>query len=303
VLDLYGLSPNDPMVQVFVGGASTTTQALVWRKPRGIGAVQIIAIGPGGGGGGGFAAASGAQKGGGGGGSSGGLTRVVAPAIVVPDFLFLNVPSGGLGGASGSNGAISTNTQIGVIPSFASSSTCICQAAAGNFGSVGTGAAGGSGGGSPSATSASVSFMNLGPFVSAAGAAGVAGGASGAGTATTSLSNSMVLCGGAGGGGCTSGNVEAAGGNVNRAVTIGPQWLPPQLDGGAASGGAGKDGLFSFAPLWGLGGSGGGSSAASTGGKGGSGGIGGGGGGGGAGATGGAGGDGGPGCVIIICSP
>src|SRR5574343_336906 len=83
------------------GGAATTTWQ-VWSKPRGVQMVMILAVGAGGGGGNGFSAAAGSARGGGGGGGSGAISRVIIPAILLPDVLYVSPGVGGAATAAGS---------------------------------------------------------------------------------------------------------------------------------------------------------------------------------------------------------
>jgi hypothetical protein len=90
-------------------------------------------IGPGGGGGGGFTRAAGAAGGGGGGGGPGAISRIIVPALALPD------PSFG----------VHTSHRFG-----------------GGFGTAGLTGAGGSGGSSGSAASAvATPYGVLGPFI------------------------------------------------------------------------------------------------------------------------------------------
>src|SRR4051812_26466390 len=108
MLDVFGFPFKEQNTQIFrgVGGANLDWQ--IWRKPRGITSVLIIAIGPGGGGGGGFTRAPAAAGGGGGGGGPGVITRAIFPADTLPDFLYIQPSPGGPGGAGSSNGTAGT---------------------------------------------------------------------------------------------------------------------------------------------------------------------------------------------------
>lgn len=77
----------------------TTTFSRTWEKPRGIHTIVITCIGAGGGGASGTVA--GGSAAGGSGGGSGGFTRVIIPAMVLPDVLYVSVGKGGLGGPAG----------------------------------------------------------------------------------------------------------------------------------------------------------------------------------------------------------
>src|ERR1041385_3769926 len=75
-----------------------------WNKPRGVDMVFIYCLGSGAGGGAGLTGASGTSRGGGGGGGSAASTRLLIPAALIPDQLYVQVPAGG---AAGVNGGIS----------------------------------------------------------------------------------------------------------------------------------------------------------------------------------------------------
>ena len=79
-------------------GGTTTTDWQTWVKPRNATMVHMTLIGAGAGGGGGLTGAAGTARGGGSGGGSGAMTRILIPAYLLPDRLYLMVPRGGNGG-------------------------------------------------------------------------------------------------------------------------------------------------------------------------------------------------------------
>ena len=92
MLDVFALAGQCPVgagLQLHdrVSGTSGTWQT--WTKPRGITMVFMPPIGGAGGGGGGFSAAAGNARGGGGGGGGGNPTRLLVPAFVIPDLLYV----------------------------------------------------------------------------------------------------------------------------------------------------------------------------------------------------------------------
>jgi len=309
--DYFGLPDAGDRSQTFnciggttFGAAGAPYQA--WNKPRGISMVHIFALSSGGGGGGGCTGATSTQRGGGGGGGSGGFASGIFPAWALPDILHIFVPPGGAGGAAGIAGSTGAGFAILTLPAANTQMSLyvlIGSTGAGG-GAAGTSAAGGAFGAAGTALSNYWNtVMNLGiigvnPLSSngVPGQAGVVGSASGA-ALPTGAGNFTVFSGGAGGAGCTSGNVDSAGGGYSTA-SLG---IPVALAGGAAGGGRGADGYMLNKPIFGMGGMGGGSFSAGTGGNGGNGAYGCGGGGGGGGITGGAGGNGGPGLVIVTC--
>jgi hypothetical protein len=286
-------------------GFTTTFSWKTWEKPKGIHTIVIICIGAGGGGRSGWPVNASSRTGGGG-GCSGTFTRVIIPAMVLPDVLYVSVGKGGPGGA-GSNvqGVVNQGTPGG--PSYVSiapSTASIYVACYANGGSVA------SDNGSSSSTSASVASVaavqsdalmsGLGQFFALAGQAG-ARAQSTSNDSVTYPATGLLLSGGAAGG-----SAQLSGGSIIM-PTQSSFSLIATRNGGSTGGAAGDDGLSISQPLMSIGGAGGASSTSATangtpGGRGGNGGIGSGGGGGGAGPSGtgsGRGGNGGDGLVII----
>jgi len=306
MIDLSHLSnKKDAYTQIFnpMGLASATLgNWQIWNKPLGITMVNMLCIGSGASGAGGTGRASLAASiaAGGGGGGCSGFTKLLIPAILLPDQLFISVGPGPLGGATSAAGLIGINSYISAQQGIITAASLYLSANTNNPAAPAiastTGAAGAAG------TIALITGMQLAyagnwqAFVSIAGGAGSVGAAAAA--AVVAMTSSM-LCGGTGGGGAASGsNVDRAGGAITAAGLV------PGLAGGLAAGGAGTVGFQKINGFCGSGGTGGGSNAAAgVGGLGGVGAIGCGGGGGGSGLVGsaGAGGNGGSGIVIISC--
>jgi len=286
-----------------VGGASDAR--LTWLKPQGVQMVYILCIGAGGSGGGGLTGAAGTARGGGGGGGSGAVSRLLIPAMLLPDVLSVIPGTGGASAAAG--GAGNTGIASYVILASGTNAPGYIISAAGGLGGIAGTAAGSNAGGAAAAilSLATAAIGNLGLLVSIAGSAGSASGAiAGAvGAAGVALlwnnGTGPPICGGAGGGTVGTNNANFAGGDIT-ASGIGPLGGYPTIPGGLAAGGAGNPGMLLTKPWRSGGGSGGGTNgAAGVGGRGGNGNIGSGGGGGGGGVTGGASGRGGNGYVAF----
>ena len=279
----------------------------IWRKPPNAKLVSVLAIGGGGGGGsGGVAASTGVTKNSGGGGGSAAYALATYPGFAFPDVAYIQVGKGGLGGTQGTapvNGSAGSISYVSANPGTFLSDLILASGAAAAGGGNGAGGAGSAG----SVFLLTSSILSQMAMVSAL--AGVAGGV-GANPGTT-ITPTLILTPGAGGGGCNSSGAPFAGGAIN---AYGPA---NSLPGGAAgpssvsatAGGDGQDGIQFLMvpdkPIFFTGGSGGGASGAGRGGRGGDGayGCGGGGGGGGliSGGGNGGGGQGGNGLVIITC--
>jgi hypothetical protein len=282
------------LVREFFATGATTFQT--WVKPQGCTMVYMLAIGSGSGGAGGATGAAGTGRVGGGGGAGGAQSRLLIPAFLLPDILYVQVGLGGLGGAGGASGTAGQRSLILRTNAAAAANHNVVLASGNAVATAGT-AAGAAGAGETVSAQAQSAYIGLGLFVSVAGATGAAGGAVGGavGGSVTQFAQSMT-CGGAGGGSTPVANTNNAGGNI---TAVG---VYPVISGGIAGGGTGADGYSVFIPsFYTAGGAGGGSNgSAGVGGAGGNAGIGSGGGGGGAGVTGGAGGRGGDGYVCIV---
>ena len=302
-LDVFNLPPlTAASVEVFTGPVATVTntQWITWCKPRGVSMIPFVGIGSGAGGGGGFSRAAGTPGGGAGGGGSAGMARVLVPAFLVPDVLYLQIGAGGVGGFAG-NGSSGIQTYVSVFPSTVAGNVLLVSSnAAPAFGQIGTATAAGSGGTAATiATIANMPLAAMGIFSMIAGQVGSIGAPeTGAdGTSTPFPTTGLRVTSGAGGAGVTA--VDFAGGIITPTAN---SYLGQQCAAAPAAGGnSGSGGRLINQPLFGLGGCGGGSSDTGTGGDGGNGGIGCGGGGAGAGVTGGRGGTGGSGLIAITC--
>lgn len=296
--------------------SGNTTSWQTWVKPKGAKMIYMMAISGGGGGGGGFTRATTADGAGGGGGGCSGITRIMLPACMVPDALYVQAGLGGLGVSSGGgtagSGGISYVSMgpypAGTLANFTvDNNLFLMSGAAGpTGGGTGTGTTAGAAG--AAGTIAVIGSQNRGGYAAfwaaTVGLVGFIGGAitDGAGAAASNvLSDGVPFSGGAGGSGSTGANVT--GGAVTGAGIF--QTIPGGTGTTTAINGGGG---YSWNPegnassfMASTGGSGGAAVDAGTGGNGGKGGFpGSGGGGGGAGTTGGRGGDGGDGCVVII---
>ena len=285
----------------------TGTSWVTWEKPRGIIMLEIICIGAGGGGRSGWSANS-ATRSGGAGGGSGGFSRLLIPAVFLPDVLYVAVGRGGAGGASATGvgaanaGSTGNSSFVGIAPTN-NAIHLVCFASAG--GGAAALAVGGNTAGAAAAVAAQSSALisGLGIFSAFAGHSGAAGPTTSASPLAYPTTGLLLSGGGAGGGGQNN-----LGGNATQPVQNAFLLIPTRTGGiNGSIAGPGADGISLFQPLMSIGGAGGGSSSSTAngvgrGGDGGNGGIGCGGGGGGAGPSGtgsGAGGKGGDGLVII----
>lgn len=305
MLDVFDIPTKSKAVtNTYVGGVSTISVA--WQKPRGTSMVRIVCIGGGGGGGAGGPAGALGASGGGGGGGSGAQWIGLFPVWALPNTLYIQPGSCGLGGttADGTAGGVSrvmvggTSTVVQEI---------LITATAGGGGQVGrtttgfnTGGAGGAASTIANATISSLAF-NAG---SLAGQDGTNAGVAFNGEDITLPTIGLVVTGGTAGGGLsTSFN------NLGGSFIVPTSYFPAQPGGKyggttTASGGAGSNGFKVPNLLYFYGGTGGAPSgrAGGNGGRGGIGAYGCGGGGGGGTFTGGVravGGNGGAGIIII----
>lgn len=288
MLDLSHIPNSQQDVQIFYSNGVTNAWQ-TWRKPKKCNYVWIMCIGGGGGGAGGLNSPVTVYSTG---GASGGVSRALFNAQQLQDTLYVQVGTGGAGGAPATAGSAATRSFVTLQPVILST-TAIA-------GSGTTGAAGGNSGvsatGEPAATQTNINFLSLANFINVSGVNAVGSGASSVPPNITPLT-SQITCPGAGG----SGDPSTLGGSI-LATSISP--LIPggiQASVAATTAGNGGDGFTSYKPFFSTGGAGGGNAVAgATGGNGGNGGIGSGGGGGGTGTTGGRGGRGGDGLVVII---
>ena len=267
------MNRDTPRANVQMFTSQQTVDALqvqTWIKPRGCTFVHILCVGGGAGGGGGFIRASGNGGGGGGGGSSG-QTKVIVPAIFIPDHLYIQVGAGGAGQVSGGGAAASgIRSYVRVSRGSITAENCLATsgAAAPVGGGTGTltvvGAAGTAG------TIAAITAMplaGLGFFEFIAGQVGVAGGAvAGAiGGAVTIPVTGAFTMGGSGGAGTSA--ADFAGGICNATANA---YLSEMRPAGAAAGAnSGSGGPMYWKPFFSFSGLGGSSSNAGVGGGGG----------------------------------
>ena len=246
-----------------------TSSWITWEKPKGIHTIVITCIGAGGGGRSGWCLDTTGRSGGAAGGS-GGFTRVIIPAMVLPDVLYVTVGRGGAGGASATVsgtvnlGSAGSGSYVSIAPSTAAIYLA-CFANAGG-GGITTGAGNNAGGlAAVVATQANCLMSGLGQFFALAGQTGATGPTSTA--APISYPTTGLLLSG---GGCGAGGVTGTGGGTVTAPTQSLFSLIPTRTGGAqaSTAGAGADGISLLQPLMSIGGAGGGASSSTTGGVG-----------------------------------
>lgn len=285
MLDISHIATQSDNVRIFYSQGTTSWQT--WTRPRNCKFVWIMCIGAGAGGHGGGTTSAGP------GGGSGGVCRVLYPANVLPDTLFIQPGIGSIGGAgqSASNGttaAVANRSFVTILAGSTVAMNTVCVSGAAGAGTTNNYAA------ETIATTTQAGLMSLGTFQAIAGQAGDS-----ALVGITPLVTT-ITCGGA------AGYDGGIGRSVN-SVNLGTYTTPQIRGGGGADfGGSGDSGIWSWKPMFGLGGAGGSNSQTSvppgtgTGGNGGNGAYGCGGGGGGRGSIiGGNGGNGGDGLVII----
>lgn len=262
----------------------------MWQKPRGATICFMLCLGGGGGAGAGGNVAGSAY--GGGGGSSSALLKVIVPAVLIPDNLYIRVGMGGIGspepGVAGGDGGLS---YVSILPDTSAGNLLLVSGSAAAIGAASVSRTGGAAG--IAATIASAPLLALGCAATHDGVDGEAGGSSitpQAGNGYSALVATIVTPGTGGGSGDRAGGAMTGNG-LFRTVS------------GISDGANGPPGYFMNVPFAGIGGIGGGGGGGVTnGGAGGIGGFGCGGGGGGAGSglLAGAGGNGGNGLVVIV---
>jgi len=313
-MEFFNLPNKSSYHKVFYADVSGHWQ--IWTKPSNINFVYMYVIGSGGAGGGGRTSGNN-SGGGGGGGASSSITTALYPAFLLPDTLYINVGVGspgaaaGTGAASGALSYISTNPSTTSIFIFAQSGDVAAGGGGGGTNSgTGSGVAGAAG---TSWTYSNYPLASMGIVASIIGQIGGAGGTN-VPSDGTSITPTLPITGGAGGGGVSiSGANTRAGGNITGSGFL-PSILGGSADGSTVALIGGKSGFMGIKPttesylhlpMLYTGGSGGGSKGvtAAVGGRGGDGSYGSGGGGGGASyaSTGGSGGRGGDGLVLITC--
>lgn len=290
--DYFGAPPDARINQQIYRNAGAPWAQ--WIKPSGVSMISMLVIGAGGGGGGGFTGITGTARGGGGGGGSSAISTLLIPALFLPDALYVQVPSGGAGGAIGGAGGGGNQAYVCIQPNFGVP-ICIAGQNAAGGGSAGAAALGTAGGVADIGPAAP--FMGrMGIFQTINGQTGGVSGQPGGAGAPLSVSQHIPIAGGGGGSDATVANASFQGSQQTGAG------IYPTIFGTPAAPTPGNGGyLFEGSGGWvSYGGCGGPSDAAGTAGAGGgAGGPGSGGGGGGGGITGARGGKGGDGLVVI----
>jgi hypothetical protein len=282
----------------------------VWRKPPNITMVSFFLVGAGGAGGNGFVTSTLQGCGAGAGGGSGAVTKLIIPAVLLPDILLVNVGVGGIRGNFGTgvvvSGGSGTATYVDLINGNATASTLIAIANGGTGGTGGGsgGAAGVGGAAGAASTITSTVYLGMGFASFYAGQNGQ--NATLTGILTPVLTNTNLTSGGAGsaGRGASPGGARGTPGSIDGNSV----YLPILSISNSATTYNGQDGVNCLSPFQSYGGVGGWPAtltASECGGNGGNGILGSGGGGGGAGNTGcpegGLGGNGGNGYALITC--
>ena len=147
----------------------------IWKKPRGAKFVWMQAIGAGGGGGGGSAGATATVRGGGGSGGCGATQKLLVPADLLPDILYISPGMAGSGGASATAGVGGNASVISIVgANTVNNQNIILSAGGGSQGGAGT-TVGGSAGGAGTSTTTNCVFQSIGIFTGTNGTAGAAG--------------------------------------------------------------------------------------------------------------------------------
>lgn len=313
-MDVFGLPPTQHVdQQIYLGSGLTPSPSaapIPWAKPHGVSMVWMTAISGGGGGGAGCTRTSGNNGGGGGGGACSGISRLLVPAYMVPDILWIFPGNGGVGGApaagTGGAGSAGGNSFVCLSQTIADPNVIFKTNENSPGGGGGGTTAGGGAAGSTPTVAITKTFQTLGLWASTAGIVGlIGGGVAAVGTPSNNVWQTLPMSPGAGGAGITATAKDGGPQTAVAVLDLGPGGYYTAAAGGVAAAGTGvtqingSAGVWSVEPFFNSGGAGGGSSNTGSGGNGGDGGIGCGGGGGGAGATAGYGGRGGPGLIII----
>lgn len=287
----------------FLGTYDVTAQNWQsWKVPYSRSMLLIHASSSGGGGGGGRTGLTATARGGGGGGGSAAQAYLMVPSWLLPEVLYINVGPGGAGGIANVAGGNGQKSYVSCQQNV-NAEAVILTSDAGNAGG------GGAGSTTTTGTAGIAGIKNAGTngpqqwgigFSSTAGIIGTLGGnpttpTAGANTAAFGSVQGMFSPG-TGGGACSTGNVDTAGGTILAAANA---LMYPASVGGAVAGGIGFGGAMFERLRAHYGGVGGGGNSAGVGGAGTDGNVGCGGGGGGGGITGGKGGRGGPARVWI----
>ena len=234
-----------------------TSSWITWEKPKRIHTIVITCIGGGGGGRSGWCLDTTGRSGGAAGGS-GGFTRVIIPAMVLPDVLYVSVGRGGAGGASATVsgtanlGSAGSGSYVSIAPSTAA--IYLACFANGGGGGITTGAGTNAGGlAAVVATQANCLMSGLGQFFALAGQTGSQGTTAG-GQSITYPTTGLLLSGG----GAGSGNTGNGTGVPAPTQTSFSLITTRNAGNGGNPGTAGADGLSILQPLMSIGGAGGG---------------------------------------------
>jgi hypothetical protein len=238
-MDIFNL-PNFNEANKFFFLNSTAWQT--WTKPSGAKFVYFYVIGGGGSGGGGRTGGINSGGGGGGGGSSA-LSTGLYPAFVLPDILYIRIGAGGASVGAGTAGNAGDLSYVSTQPNTNSANIVMRSGdAAAGGGGAGTNSAGGGGAGGIAGTNWSYTnnpLTNIGMITSIAGQTGANGGTNvpaAGGTVTPTL----PVTGGAGGGGVSAGGTSSAGGNITGSGFL------PTISGGAVTTAATLPGMAGY---------------------------------------------------------
>ena len=222
MIDFNNLTDESINQQVFFGNIDAANWQ-TWQKPKNCKYVYITSIGSGGGGGAGRRSTSNTTYGGGGGGS-GAVTSGFFQAAVLPDVLYVQVGSGGVGGVGSSiqaNGGAGVAGEISYVAVGPNTGTAYIVLQSGTVpaggGSGGT-VSNGTLGAGETAWGLTGAFTNLGQVITVAGQNGTNGATSTANA--TSITLNKIVSGGAGGGGTSSGAAVSNGGNITGAGIV-----------------------------------------------------------------------------------
>ena len=217
--------------------------------------IQFFLVGAGGGGGGGFLSTGSTATSGGGGGGGGAQTKLLIPAIFLPDELYVNI---GVGGAGGVNGVSGGTTYVDLINGNNTSATLIAYANGGSGGTypaTGSGTITNGGAGGVASTAGDTVYTGLGLFSSVAGGAG--GNGSGGTTALAGISTATSLTSGGGGGGSrNAANTRGAPAGITGNNVFLPNVTIRTVTNSDFTTYGGVDGVYSVSPFQSYGGAG-----------------------------------------------
>ena len=208
MIDTFGLIDNSLNIRTFYKNSTGSTSWQIWQKPNNSKFVYFYVLGGGGGGGAGFTAVSNTGGGGGGGGSSA-ISNGLFSACMLPDILYVQVGSGGVGGTANGAGGSGEISYVSVYSGSTSGGTLMASGTvAPTGGGVGTSSLAGTAGAAGTSWSyTNYIFPQLGQITATSGQAGATGGSTI--SAGSNISFNLTVTGGAGGGGVSS-NVTSA---------------------------------------------------------------------------------------------